>query len=569
MKRITSFTLTILIICGITVTAAAYEYAEDGDFNPDIFAALKLNGRFGEYTLSDIMTKGEFAAVIAGIVTNGAAVGTETLILDETPLKLSGALLSAVKALGYSEYMDKMGGYTAIAGNLGLTAGVKADADGSLTFGAASRLVYNSLTASKFEISTYGENLQYEKTGRTFLDDMRLVKIDGIVVETKYTSVDRALTEKQVKLKYSYNERLSGGKTSRKSNMEDIFLTNSPETASYIGKRIIAFVSGFGENGMNIEFAFPYGNTATKIRHDEFAAFNNETFSFSYRVKDTDRDRSFKISYYAAVLINGIKRTSDIILPNENMFKDFDPRYKQFGYISLIDNNSDGVIDFIFVENYQDYFVSNTAVTQSEIRLDDSFWAKPVYIETSFIGDGVTIVDADGNPFDYRDIAKNDVISLMDGHTENGYLKSGKIVVSRETRQGRISSLSPKTDSDGELEIDGIPYDYVVIDTKKPKNYIPAINDEGKFYLDFFSRVVYKDVRSSFSTQYGLLYKLACESKIDSDMKAKIFTDAGIWAVYGFAKHISVRDETNVYAGDKTSYSRENLKARLLGNQKS
>ena len=599
MKKIIALLIIFLFSVSMLSSAESVKAEEENCFEYEILCNLKLTDGFKNS--SDYITRGEFTAIIASILSNRAEISSKGMSFSDeidSPLlskikymlefgyvKLSengtfrqndsitpnDAMVILLDSLGYGKRIEELGGYYKTAQSLGLIP--KDDGSNRLSWNEASKVIYTSLTVPKFDITAYGANPLFAKTERTFLDDLNLVKIEGVISNTKYTSITDDMSRNKVFMDYSYIERKSGDKAFRHNNMRDSFIINNEKIISYLGQNVVAFVSGFGYDDMLIECAAPYRNEIIVIKNDEFVGFDNEKFIFEYGKKNEDdvieRTKNLKISLYAQVTINGIIQTNSLILPNSNMFKSFDDRYAQFGFITLIDNTGDGVIDFIKVEQYQDTFISNAAILSDYIRLDDSLWQKPIFISNDLIGDGVNIISREGEKIEPEQIAKNDVISVMEGFSENGYLKRGTLVVSKNIISGSITSLTVKTEFDGEFIIDNSQtFLYRVIDTKKPKNYLPVIGDSGKFYTNFVDTVIYKDVRSSFSSDYGLLYMLLKEKGLNEGLKAKIYTSSGEWKILNFARYVLLRDENNSI-GDKTGYKTDKLIKHLLGSNQS
>ena len=556
MKKI----ITLLILFSFCISGLSYaeeiKPTEAACPEYEILTELKLTD--GLKNNPDYITIGEFAVIISKISLKSIIISNENELISP-----NDAIVILLDALGYGRCIDELGGYQKTAQSLRLIP--KSDGTNKLSWNEASKMIYTSLTTPQFDITVYNQNPEFSKTDRSFLEDLGLVKIEGVISDTKYSRLTDDLSSNKIIIDYSYID-----KGIRYSNMRDKFIIENKTAVSYLGQKVIAFVSNFGYDNMIIECVIPSKNEITVIKNDEFVRFDNEKFIFEYGKKNEfdviEHTKSLKISLYAQVAINGIIQTNSLILPNENMFKIFDERYAEFGYIKLIDNTGDGIIDFIMVEQYRDTFINNIAILPDYIRLDDSLWQKSIFISIDSIDDGVIIITEDGEGLEPEKIAKNDVISIMEGYSENGYLKRATLVVSKNIISGDITSLTVRDDFNGELTIDNEKtFLYRVIDTKKPKNYLPVIGDSGKFYTNFFDTVIYKDVRSSFSTEYGLLYMISKGKGLEEELKAKIYTSKGEWEILNFSNYVLLRDENNSI-GDKTGYKLDKLTTHLLGN---
>lgn len=225
--------------------------------------------------------------------------------------------------VGYKDAGEYMS-YLRIARDAGITDGISMD--GTVTYGEALAMAFNTLHADMFEPITFGKNTEYKKN-EGFLAIERyhnLVKQDGIVKGVHYTTLTEPtdiLGEGQIQI----NNRIF--------NWDD---------DSLLGKYTV-FYSKREADSTSKDIAYAYAdearNNIVTIKGEDVIGIEDGLFKYWVGAKD----KSYKMELAPDVVINGVAypgyTTEDLQPAN--------------GTVTLIDNNDDDLYDVVTVENVE------------------------------------------------------------------------------------------------------------------------------------------------------------------------------------------------------------------------
>lgn len=559
---------------------------EDDSFKPDnlitraettkvVVAALNktdvAEGMKGNTGFADIEARHEWAT---GFINAGVAEGFINGMENNTfgpDLNVTYAQIVTmlVRALGYEEYAQYMGGYPngylSIANSEGVTKGVSANANEAVTRAQVAVLVYNALqtpivantgmvysaTAGGFVPNIEkqdGTNDTYYKTLLT--EDFDAYFVEGYVTET---SKDGTLKSDEVKFAIAKSEKYDEDDMTTTDNktwksMDDAKLdgelvakVGDTDAADYKGSyaQAIIMIDDYGDNVL-VSF-IPSGKNksvkiaATLIDTDDLTEVSNgyefpagmtylEYFASESASKSTkyNLDKNGITVYVNGVAVSGT--TEDMLttyVVNNNV-----------GDVELVDTyKTDGYYDTIYVNNYVTGKVNSVNSTSGRVSLSD------VKSDPKVSGNSITLDDEDddltyhifynGEEITVASLKKDDVLSIAYDPTVTllSDSKFYEIYVSRDTAAAKLSG---KNDTDKEVNFSGTTYEFVdkYDDVKNDLN----LGDEYTLSLDYFGRIFDFELNES-SEKYAIIDKYTYNSS-DDDYRATIYTAEGTLKTY-------------------------------------
>ena len=199
------------------------------------------------------------------------------------------------------------------------------------------------------------------------------------------------------------------------------------------------------------------------------------------------------------------------------------------GTLKLIDNDSDGKFDSIFVTAAENLVI--TAATEKKVT--GKINGAPVTIDVdNESGDKTITVVKEGDTIKPKNLKKNDVAVF----TRNLAGDVMSFEVTGESVTGQVSSIRQGNDEDmSKAKINGKDY---FIDANAVADCTSGI--EGTFYFDKYNRIGYVDAASviSSSDKYGWIVTSYMDESGD-DYHLTIFSQDGKAETYTLAKNIS------------------------------
>lgn len=201
------------------------------------------------------------------------------------------------------------------------------------------------------------------------------------------------------------------------------------------------------------------------------------------------KEKSAKFSTTSDVIWNGRYHDNAVF---DNTFIPRD------GSIKLLDNNSDGTYDCIFVNEYKNILVQHVDIKNSVIYADSKLSGEysQVYVDKS--GYETYIYGADGQPMSLNQIEGGSIASV-----EMSKNKSDDILVTVRISDTMLSGKVEKAESADRriVTIDSKEYDF-----DYNFDYNEALFKSGTVYLDVYGKVAYFD-NGEQDALYGYLTK--------------------------------------------------------------
>ncbi len=307
---------------------------------------------------------------------------------------------------------------------------------------------------------------------------------------------------------------------------EERYAATGIEVDDLLGKNVVAYVR---ENGVQ-DYEIVYVGEDVRQNDELIIAAEDiqeaaEDFSYIKYVNENDRVKNAKLTAALKVIYNG-EYYADYTVSD---------LYPQIGRVRLVDNDTDGKYDIVFVESYETMVVSS--VVDSEIYSRYDFDGAIKMLDTDQDGDVVKCsIYKGGKKAALGDIKANDVLSVGVSKNADGQIIT--IHISQEKITGTVGSVDR---DEMEIEVDGEVYRMAqdFIDFVDAKAYDLSLGKENEFYLDGFGNVVF--AKSTGDSEYSLIYKVTTE---DDEYFVTYMDMDGEWYTAKIAQKLRLDDNT-------------------------
>lgn len=412
--------------------------------------------------------------------------------LPDKEITYAEAMTIFVRAMGYEVYAQSKGGfphgYIAAGSNNGLTKNVQGSNTDPISRGNVAFMAVNALNAKMMEQTGFGQDASWEVTDKTLLKDvLEVTKAQGQVtaIEDTALSGDSTLKKGQIKIDNEVFETAY--------NMNNL-----------LGYRVTYYARENDNDDMEVILAIAEPN-------------KNKTFTIESELMTGIADRgAYKtINYYK----NEDATTVSYVTLDQEPTLIYNGKYEALDYdliditgasgkVDLLDTDTNGRYDIVFVTEYDNMVVEEVTSTN---KIIDKY------------GRPTLKIDDENEDFSYRimlgadelelsDLMEYDVLSIAASKDKLLY----DIQVSRQTVEGKITGISEDS-----YVIAGEEY-------KISPSFTEDLNlgTEGVFYLDILNKISAVDTTVSASSNYAYLIK-AHTSDATDESTFKIFTKGG------------------------------------------
>lgn len=485
----------------------------------------------GQVTKYPDIAKDYWANGFINTATNhGLVIGdTSGNFRPEDQIKYNEVVTILVRALGYeSQAIAKGGyptGYVAVASSIGLTKGVASAADSLISRGNVAIMAYNALTINLMEQTGFGSNIKFEITNKTLLAD----KLNTSIVSGKVNAVGSSVLDSGNALSNNGIRIDDKNYTTEKTDIRTILGFNVDAYLNNKTKKIIAVIPADGKNSV------------LNIDCENIASIENTMSSKSISYwKNSDKDlKTLKanIENSAYVVYNGKKADfSKFAIINS-------------GYISLLDSDSNGKYDIVFINETINYVVDE--VYASSQKITDKYLQPTLTLD--FKDTSKTVILEKANEYiGIDDLKEWDVVTFT--ISEDGSIIFGN--VSRDKVEGKIT------------EINGSKLHIADRQLSVAANYANSfsIGDEGIFYIDYEGKIAGFDGTKAKSNNYAYLENIALTNGISKTLKLELFTAEGKFEIVEAASKMTVNSSKNL--SPDAAYSAIGAKGKLVTFEK-
>lgn len=453
------------------------------------------------YFLDVTQERADYTAIYAA-ASLGIIRGEENYLFhpDKT-ISYEEAVSIAVNAMGYNVKAMVNGGYPVgyitVAQQVGILANVGTEAKG----GNFANLIFNMMkepllttTAISNEYVTYqGDDKDY-----TILQAYWNIKSGkGMVTATDETSLNGA-------------SRLGKGNV---QIGDGIFSQEDTNAVDYFGYQVEFFYTDENETVNPLVYVYPKSKMNTEKRIEAEDIYSVDLYSRT--IGHYDETRQEKESFAAAVYViyNGVVLT-------DYTEKDLMPDY---GNITLLDNNNDGVYEFIFVNEIH-YFVVGSA-NETTMKIYERYTGETLDLNGQNISVKIT---KDGAESSLSKLAEYHVLSVKASRDATKY----DITVSDKVVKGKVEAV----DSEGLVTINNTVYEvYHNIENR------PKLGDEGAFYISADGILVAAE--QTHVQRIAVVCELGVEAALNGGYQMKAVTANGE-VVWNLANKVKLNDTT-------------------------
>lgn len=447
--------------------------------------------------------------------THGIVIGDDTgNFRPEDKIKFSEAATILIRALGYESQAKAKGGYPTgyitTASSIGLTKGVNLSSDSFIKRGEVAIMAYNALTINLMEQTGFGTNTKFEVTDKTILEN----KLDISLIKGKVEAVGSSVLDGGTPL--SKNEIRISGKNynSGKTDVRTILGFNAEAYLNNKTKQIVAIVPTADNEVLNI----PAENIAS-VDSSSVKAVN-----YYKDVNSSQKTNKANVESDAYIIYNG-------------KISDFSKFIQiESGYFSLLDTDSNGKYDIVFVNETENYVVEDVYPASSKIT---DIYGKPS-LKLDFEDETKTIILEKANEYiGLNELKKWDVITFT--ISQDGNIIFGNVVTS--PIKGKITEI-------------GTDHVYIGSDKYSVAANYPhsfAINDEGVFYLDYEGKIAAFDGEKNLSSNYAYLENIGVTNGLNPTLRLEIFTQEGKFETLEASSAISVNSSKKLTPNEALS----------------
>jgi len=410
------------------------------------------------------------------------------------------ALKIICHALGYKPLAEYRGGfpdgYVDVASELKLTNRVKSGLTNPITRGEVAWLIYEALHTDVLQQTSYSENVllaQVTKGENLLKLNHNVVSAEGRVVATDHTS----LTDAGAALKDGYMKINSV--TYRKGSQ------NADE---FLGVTVKYYYQTDDEEIIDkVIYMIPKrGIEIIKVGREKIKDYDEYTREFSWLDENDDLEEITILST-ADVIYNNKAITSygkaELVPPA--------------GIVTLYDlDGDDQTAELVKISSERIAVVKAVNIKDEEIYLEES----NVPVSFDLKTDDCSFIDSKTDAkIDLSEIKKGDVLNIIESSSEGN--KVVKVYVTRSFVRGTAEALTKD-----EIVIKGKTYKlaYNLTDI--------TIGSKGLFYFERNGNIAAFDGNALDDAKYGYLVAVDESKGIDEEIKAKVYTNEGVFAEF-------------------------------------
>lgn len=490
------------------------KYMEDIEF----LASIRVSDvTSGTYRPDDNITPDEFKKMLTNCVGEDLVkkIMKEGETTSEEALTYNQAIRAAVRMVGYDVYAENKGGYPSgyllTADRLDMLDGIARNVNEPLTRAEAAKLLRNTLLVELLDI--------YAVSG----EDAEFRPVTGETILSKYMDINII----KGRVNANYFTTLTGGSSLDKGNVQigDItYYSGKTNAEDYLGQKITAYVKGASGEKKTLLFIEreAYDKDVIIVESEDVS---DTTTVNTFKYFQNNRLQSENISG-AKIIYNG-KALIDYLAI------DLKPSY---GDVTLLDSNSDGKFDVVFVNSYKNLVVEDVDTYGGQVYF--KFETDPVYKSIIFDEENTTakvsFKNTDGTEVEYDDIKPWNVISVAMSKDKSiiKAIRSKKKTIGQITQIGEESILI----SDKEYEIAQTMKD-------NPLYGKLTLGNMAAFYIDFKGKVAALDYSKSALIKYGYFVDMALKRTVSKTVQIKLFTQDEEWRIYDLAEKIRFNGE--------------------------
>lgn len=471
---------------------------------------------------SDVKTTDWFAGDVNLATQMGVISGDgDGTFRPNDQVKYEEAVKMVVAALGYNQdYVLRRGGwptgYLVIATENEVSKGLSISAGTPASRGVVAKLVYNALTAPTFsfkEYSTSGEAVYEVNKSKIILEEkLQTYRVVGYVVDNGLNTADKDKVRFLVT-----DEKVGKNIDSLKKGESATFAVGNTNIVNTLGYSLIVYIVENDKGDYEVISYIDNKNDFTII--DD----NNEVL-VTYadgKIGVYDEKVDTTTVYYDLA-------TNPVFVVNgEIVNSSWTPNG---GVITLVDNNNDGKIDYVYNDIYSITMVDDVIDTTNAQKIYTVDGVIDLNDYNKDNSDKIYSITLNGKSATLADLKEDDILAVA--ATNRSYT----ILATREVVEGVVTEYD---NYDKLYVIDGVAYESAVCVNANLGIKNVTVGDEVAFYLDAFGKVAFVDKISSAAKNYGFVVGAGTDSSVgDTSYQIKLLDKNNNVSVYEFADKV-------------------------------
>ena len=521
------------------------------------FTKLVVNASgLGEYVtanvlvppFSDVAVDNEFAAYIEFAKSKKLAFGySDGTFKPDENITLTEAVVYLTRLLGYQDVAEAKGGYPGgyqtLAYTIDLMKSIKTSLDSFVSVNCAINLIYNALNANVLMVDSFTSDSYTISAGNTLMyESFKILKAEGIVEGVDLTNL---VGPNDVE---PYNIKVNGA-------LIDVG-TLSPNT--FLGYNVSAYYEVTEDANVLVYICEAKGkNNVVTIDINDVISISDYSVN---KIDDNGKQKSFEYMRGASIIYNGAATNANF---NISIFNDEDGNKLQ-GEVKLLDNNTDGIYDVIFVNAYEEYIVGKIDRTNN-ILYDANDFTKSIVLDVEVNDPYTVIYNMEGEEINITKLKTNS--SLIIYKSKDAYQGYIKAYSSEEKATGTFTSFGYNESNKAICIIDDTEYELSTYakDMKYDEKYL---GKNVEVLLNYLGQIVeIKDANES-GEKWALLRAVTVPDDEDETYTFHVLNDAGVMESIPVAKYITLDGNTEKIKVDD-EFAMNNLITRLINVAKS
>ncbi len=561
-NKLVSLILVLCVILSVAPTFAAYNDIAGikSEYDIRVLEGLGIADSDDTYRPESYITRGDFflmTARLMGYRTESADEAVSYLaslgIISgygngefkcDSPITYNEAFKMLVVALGYGQDAVTKGGwpvgYITIASNLKLfEASDKIDADGYVTRGVAATLIVRAGNTETVKHTVSDGSIILEDLGgkTLFFESLGVSKIRGIINANSATSLDNpsGVGLNEVKIGTEY---IDAGNTNAKEYLGYYVDAYCVEDVGY--KALVVVPVKEKNNVLRLASTSNITATGSYPSKIEINYYNNDGRQRHVKAENCD------VIYNGAAYLGF--SLADISIDS--------------GEVVLLDNNSDGIYDVIFINEYETYVVKN--INKDTLDIFDVYGRN---LDLDVDSDQVQIIGSNGVYTDTEGIFVDDILSVQ--KSRNGQVVKVQIV--KKSVSGKVEAINT-TDGRTKLRINGTNYyvdkEFDTIVHPDKVDYYPGL--EAVFHLDAEGKIVHITTGTTSGWKYGYILSAVVSDEDDDKIYFRLYTEANAFERFEVVEKVNVDGANKKVAAltgaDSAWMSRQLIRYQAEGN---
>jgi|GEM_PF-1928905 len=479
------------------------------EFVAALIKAFQINGLPKPASFADVKLSFKYAPEIYSALELGW-ISPGTNFYPDQEINYYQAIKIAVSAIGYGYVAELKGGYPVgyvlVAKENKLLLNIKPGGtmNESMNVKDAKILIYNILNSDLQHIGISGNSNVFGKSGKTLLNSIYdIYSVEGIVTATSYNSYR---TDAKI-YKKPYIE-INGHSYWYEGNNPNL-----------LGFHVTAF---YLQKDNKIISVIPEKNYEETISLENYKKIEDNTLF--YYDESFEKQCGYALDKNCILVYNG-RAVNELDIQGET------------GTIRVLDNNNDGLYDFVFVESYR-YIMFAGYDSNNKILADKNNSTEMVQLNDNDVI--IHIYDSEGNEIELDELRKDSILAVA-ASADNKFVKA---VICDKSFNGEIQSLDMENKK---IYVEDMAYDISDYAIDNYWNLFKPGNSYA-FYLGLNNDIVSIEL-SENNFQYGYLLDAKVKEGVSDEVGFKIFSQSGN-IEFLFAQEVSFDADSKKKRGD-------------------